>query len=208
MKTTNPESTMTDQEQSSIPLPPPDANIPAVPSGFVPALGDEFRGVPPKTAHMAALPDVLEELDRFDDFAAVFGKTTPPHALTLQVVQAAFAWSGQRARMRAWDAYCRTQEGLAWRDLRAIMNRLGSAYDLAVRTDSTIASRYPGFARLLGASRDISRRGVETRRANAKLLLEGRDPFKGSVGKLRRKARERALRGGASEGEGAGGASR
>ena len=199
---------MTDQEESSIPLPPPDANIPVAPSGFVPTLGAEFRGVPPKTAHMAALPDVLEELDRFDDFAAVFGKTTPPLALTLQVARAAFAWSHQRARMRAWDAYCRTQEGLAWRELRAIMNRLAPAYGLAVTTDSTVASRYPGFARLLGASRAISRKGVETRRANAKLMLEGRAPFKGGVGKQRRKARERALLEGAREGEGEGGASR
>jgi hypothetical protein len=182
-----------DQEEDRIPLPPSDANIPTVPSGFVPTPGNDFRGVTPKTAHKAALPDVIEELARFDDFAEVFGKTTPPHALTQEVVQAAYAWTEQRARMRAWDLYCRTQEGLAWRELRAVMRRLAAAYDLAATTDSTIASRYPGFARLLRASREISKKSVETRKANARLLLEGLPAYRGQAGQRRRKAVVRSL---------------
>jgi hypothetical protein len=142
---------------------------------------------------MAALPDVIEELLRFDDFAEVFGKTAPPYALTLEILRVAFAWSQQRAQMRAWDLYCRTQEGLAWRELRAVMSRLAPAFHLAVATDSTVATRFPGFERLLTASRLIAQKGTDTRRANARLKAAGKAPFKGRAGELRRRAAQKAL---------------
>jgi hypothetical protein len=182
-----------DDDATHAPAPPPDSHIPAVPPGFVPTLGSDFKGVPPRAGHMAALPDVIEELLRFDDFAEVFGKTAPPYELTLEIVRVAYAWSRQRAEMRAWDLYCRTQEGLAWRELRGVMSRLAPAYHLAVATDSTLASRFPGFERLLTASRLIGQKGAETRRANARLKAEGKAPFKGRAGERRRRAAQKAL---------------
>ncbi len=131
-------------------VPPAQANIPAAPPGFVPMNGKDFFGVTPRTVHMAALPDVIDELVRSDDFAEVFGKTAPPRDLTLEIVQAAFLWSRQRAQMREWDLYCRTQEGLAWRELRALMRRVAPAYESATTTDSTVSARYAAPERTKG----------------------------------------------------------
>jgi hypothetical protein len=173
--------------------PPADSHIPAPPAGFKPPSGTLYRGVTPKTSHLAALPDVVDELNRSTDFDQIFGKTAPPLKVLKEAFGAAAGWSLQRAQMRAWDLYCRTQEGLAWREARKMMDRMAPAFELATTTDSTVASQYPGFARLFDASKQIAKKGAATRKANDALLAEGETPVKGVVGKKRKKADDQAI---------------
>jgi hypothetical protein len=77
-------------------LPPTDANIPPPPIGFVAPAGTDYRGVTPKRAELAVLPKALEELGRFTDYVAVFGKTAPPLASLQETLNAAL-----QARRRA-----------------------------------------------------------------------------------------------------------
>jgi hypothetical protein len=173
--------------------PPKDAKIPTPPAGFVPTAGTDSRGLLPKKAHMAAIPDALSELDRFTDFTQVFGMTAPPLAYTKQTLSAAGNWSLQRAQLRSWDLYCRTQEGMAWRGARQLIDRMAPAFALATATDSTVAQRYPGFARLFSASKQIAQKGVATRKANAKLKAEGKTPTKGFAAKAKQKQTAKSL---------------
>jgi hypothetical protein len=159
--------------------PPKDANIPSAPSGFVATPGTDNRGLQPKKAHLAAMPDALDELDRFTDYDKVFGMTAPPLENTKQTLGAAGGWSSQRAQMRSWDLYCRTQEGLAWREARGLIDRM--------------SQRYPGLARLFGASKQIAQRAASTRKANKDLKAQGKEPTKGNAAKKKQKQAEKAL---------------
>ena len=175
-------------------VPPADAKIPMPPAGFVPTNAGEYRGVTPRKAELAVLPDVLEELNRFTDFAEVFGKTTPPIALVRQLFDAATGWSSMRAKASAWDLYCKTQEGLAWRDARALMDRMRPAFELAVTTDATVATRNPGLARLLSAAKTTAQKGAATRKANKALVQEGKAATHGKAAQRRKKDKAAAAR--------------
>ena len=107
-------------------LPPADANIPVPPKGFVPTLGTDYRGIVPKKAEMAVLPQVLQELGRFANWTQVFGTTAPPLPSLQQTLNAALEWSLMRNSTDAWDLYSRTMEGIAWTEARAMMDRFKS----------------------------------------------------------------------------------
>jgi hypothetical protein len=164
---------------SLLKFPPPDAKIPAPPQGFVPTHGHDYRGLLPKKTELAVLPDVVVELRASADFNQLFGKTIPPLATVLQTLDAAQQWSSMRAKSSEWDLYCRTQEGLAWKDTRALIASMKPAFDLAVSVDATIAGRYPSLAHLLSAGTAIAKRAVATKKANKKLVAEGKAPTKG-----------------------------
>jgi hypothetical protein len=150
-------------------LPPASANIPAPPQGFVPTNGSDYRGLLPKKTELAVLPDAVAELKRFTDFAATFGKTVPSLPVVLGTFDSAQQWSSMRAKSAEWDLYCRTQEGLAWKDARGLIATMKPAFQMATSADATIASDNPSIARLLAANSTIARRGAATRKANRQL---------------------------------------
>jgi hypothetical protein len=125
------------------------------------------------------MPDVVAELRGSADFAQIFGKTVPPLATVLQMLDATEQWSSMRAKSSEWDLFCRTQEGLAWKDTRALFASMKPAFDLAVSVDKTIATKYPSLARLMAACSTISKRAAATKKANQKLEAEGKPPTKG-----------------------------
>jgi hypothetical protein len=158
--------TKTIESTDLVKLPPATANIPAPPQGFVPTNGNDYRGLLPKKTELAVLPDALGELRSFADFAQVFGRTVPDVALVLATLDAAEQWSSMRAKASQWDLYCRTQEGLAWRDARALFARMRPAFDLARGVDSAVSAQNPSLTHLLDAARTIAKRAAATRRAN------------------------------------------
>ncbi len=168
--------------------PPAGATIPPVPHGFIAAANGTFRGVLPKTAQLSVVGAVVAELKRFTDYVEVFGKTSAPLPTVMQTFDAASQWSAMRKQAAAWDAYCRTQEGNAWQDVRKYADRMQAAFELAASGDATVGARYPALARFFAAGKVSAQKAVLTRKANLKLEAEGKLPFKGGVGKRRKRA--------------------
>jgi hypothetical protein len=170
------DTTVAPPNGSLIKLPPPTANIPAPPQGFVPTHGSDYRGLLPKKTELAVLPDAIDELNQFTDFAQVFGKTIPTLVVVLATLEAAQQWSSMRAKTSEWDLFCRTQEGLAWKNARALFSTLRPAFNLASGVDSAVSTQNPSLTRLLAAATTIAQRGAATRKAKRKLAAEGKAP--------------------------------
>ena len=176
----------------TITLPPPNAVIPPVPADFAGTNLSDYRGVMPKKAELALLPGAITDLQNFAGFTQVFGKTVPPEATTVQILDAARQWSSMRVASTAWLLYCATQEGLLWKDVRALFAVMKPAFKLAAAADATVAQQLPSFASLLGVAQAIAQRSVATRKTNEQLVKEGKPPTAGKVGKKRAKAAAKA----------------
>ena len=153
--------------------PPPDVTIPSVPPGFVPSNTKDYRGFRPKSSELAVVPDVVLELQRFDDYDSVFGRTAPPVSDVSQALEASAQWTAQLADSSDWIGYVKSQEGMTWKDTLVLVDKLKAPFELAGAHDPTLLSRYPALARLLGAAKVIAKRGAatKTRKAHAKANL-------------------------------------
>jgi len=169
--------------------PPASANIPVPPTGVTNASGTEYRSVLPQKAEQAAMPDVLEELARFEDYAAVLGKTAPPAPYVIQTLTAASEWTSMRVKTQSWALFSRTQEGSAWLAARQILAPLAPAFALAARSDQTLAQQFPALIRLFGVKKVAARKGVVSRRANIKAEAAGTGPVAGKAAKKAKRAR-------------------
>jgi hypothetical protein len=172
--------------------PPTSAVIPIPPNGVVATSGAAYRGVLPRTAQLAVMGAAVEELGRFADYGQVFGRTAPALPSITQSFDAANQWSLMRLRTIAWGSYCLEQEGLAWTDVRKLMDQLQPAFELAVTSDASIGTQFPNLVKLFNALRTIAQAGAATRKANKKAIAEGKPPTKGKVGKKRQRNAERA----------------
>jgi hypothetical protein len=172
--------------------PPADAKIPSVPDGFEPTTGASYRGIQPRTAELVALPLALRDLQRFANYSSVIGATAPPLAEVENTFDVTSQWSTMRKASSAWDAYCRDQEGIAWRSMRAMMGRLKPAFDLATKTNPSIGTSYAGLGALLDAKTVSAQKAAATKKKNKQSIAEGKEPTHGEVGKTRQKAAAKA----------------
>ena len=169
--------------------PPPNPNaVPTPPAGFVAPPGSVFTGVRPKKTELAAMPQALLDLQAFANFATVLGPSAPPEAQFAGAVGVAQKWSAARNAAQTWDAYCMTEEGLAWVTLRALMAQVGPAFEWASKLDPSLATQYAGLAAFLGAKKAIAKKGLATKAANKKAIANGEPATHGAVGKQRKKA--------------------
>ncbi len=152
----------------------------------------EFRGVLPRTAELIALPAAVNDLKKFTEYATVMGSKVPPWAQAILAFDVTNQWSSARTQADAWDAYARTQEGVCWTMLRALMAQIAPTFQVAVASDPTMASTLPGLTTLLGAKKTIAHKAVSTKKANAKAKAEGKPESHGKVGKRATKAAEKA----------------
>jgi len=175
-------------------LAPPPASDPSFvpPAGFVADNAMDFRGVLPRTAELVALPSAVADLKKFTDYAAVMGSKAPAWEQVTAAFDVTNQWSSARTQADAWDEYARTQEGVSWTMLRALMAQMAPIYELAVASDPAMASTLPSLTTLLGVKKTIARKGVSTKKANAKDKAEGKQPTHGKVGKRATKAAEKA----------------
>jgi hypothetical protein len=171
--------------------PPPAANIPEVPSGYVAPAGNLFRGIIPLKTELGVVPAAVKELGEFIDYAAVLGATAPPAAQLAEALDIGGQWSSMRNLTDAWDGYCRFEEGVAWRSIRGMMERLKPTWALAVTADPTLAVKYPNLASLLAAKQQNAKLGAATRALNRQAIAEGKPPTHGAIGKKRKRAAEK-----------------
>jgi len=173
-------------------MPPPNANIPAPPSGFVAGDTADYRSVLPRDAELRALPIAVKDMTKFTDYTQILGQTAPPYAEMMQALTVANAWSSMRTESAAWDAFCGSQEGISWTTLRGQMERLQPSFDLATGGTSNVTTLYPGLATLLDAKKVIARKGASTRKMNKEAEAKGETPVHGRVGKARQRKAEKA----------------
>jgi hypothetical protein len=152
-----------------------------------------YRGSLPRGAELAAATTALQDLVRFaPSYAAILGATAPPLDHFIEGLTVASGWTSLRAESSAWDAYCVTQEGMAWQAFRPLLDKLVAAFKLAVDSNKALVSEYPGLATLLGAKAQIAQKAASTRRLNKKAVAEGKPPYHGAVGKKRQRQAEKA----------------
>jgi hypothetical protein len=152
-----------------------------------------YRGSLPRGAELAAATTALQDLARFTPtYAATLGSTAPPLDHFIEALTVASGWTSLRAESSAWDAYCITQEGMAWQAFRPLLDKLVAAFKLAVDSNKALLSEYPGLATLLGAKAQIAQKAASTRRLNNKAVAEGKLPYHGLVGKKRQRQAEKA----------------
>lgn len=184
--------------------PPADAVIPIPPPGTQNANRVDYRALLPKKLELSAMPDVVAELQRFTEYASVFGKTAPPLTYVEQTFDAATKWSAMRVSVATWDLYARSQEGAAWSDVRDIIAALSPAFELATRTDATLARQFPALVRLFDVKKVFAARSVSSRKANQKLVAEGKAPIHGKAAKRANKKAAAAALASAEAAAGAG----
>jgi hypothetical protein len=190
---TTPTAASTVVTQAYLPPPPANAVIPVPPSGTSSPNGANYTAFLPRSTEEAALVNAVADLRKCTNFSTLFGATALPYAQVLQAFDVGNQWTTMRNQTAAWDAYCQTQEGMCWQTIRAMMDRLRPAFDLAVTGDATIASTMPGLATLLGARKAIAAKAVATKKANKAAIARGEAPTHGKVGKRRLKAAQKAL---------------
>ena len=172
--------------------PPANAQIPIPPPGSTTPNGTHYTAFLPKAIELAALPSALDDLKKCTNFPQLFGATALPYAQVVQAFDVGNQWTTMRGQTAAWDAFCRTQEGIAWKTIRVMMDRLRAAFDLAVKGDATVASTMPGLAELLGARKAIAQKASATKKANKAAVAKGEAPVHGAVGKKRLRSAEKA----------------
>jgi hypothetical protein len=173
--------------------PPADAKIPTPPSGSATPNGGNYRTLVPKATELAALTGAVADLKRFTTFSDVLGLAGVPYAEALQAFDVGNQWSTMRRATAAWEAYCLTEEGLAWMTIRQMLDALRPVWDLVVARDPSLTMTYPSLAKFLGAQKAIAQKGAATKRLNKAAVAEGKPPVHGTAGKKRKKAADKAV---------------
>ncbi len=102
-----------------------------------------------------------------------------------QIFDAAGQWSALYDESSAFNAYCRSKQGLAWKSTRMVLATMKAAFNLAVAADPTIATNNPNLVTLFGVAKSTAQRGAAVRKANTQEKAAGRVP---THGKANRKA--------------------
>jgi hypothetical protein len=178
--------------ETSFSMPPAGLEIASPPAGFVPTNGADYRGVNPSKAELAVLGGAVMELQGCPNLTAVFGKAVSNPALLLGVFGAASAWSSTRAKSSAFDEYCRTEEGLAWLDLRNTLRKVQPVIMQAIAADPVTAAQFTNLGRLLTAKSAAAQRAVATRKANKEKEAKGETVTRGYAAKAKQKAAAKA----------------
>ncbi len=141
--------------------------IPSPPHHFVPSNAAPPRGLLPIAFEMAVIDDAMSELRESEDLHEILGPTIPPRLLVVEVVKRAAHWSAVRAKLRAYDEYCRHQEQRDWTRLRELMGRMRPLLDFALQQNRSLLVRFSSLSTFLNARREVARCAAATRKANA-----------------------------------------
>jgi hypothetical protein len=128
----------------------------------------DYRGTQPKLAELAVLHDCVLELQRFTDYAGIFGKIAPPAAMVAQMFDVASKWSTDRRSASDWFNYVATEEGIAWKATRRILNRMKASFGLAAEVDPSLLTTYPSLARLFVIAKESARKANVTKKKGGK----------------------------------------
>jgi hypothetical protein len=137
--------------------------IPIPPAGFVPPDPRSLLGSHPRQLEVATASDVVEELEAFTDYDAVFGATVPPVERIAELLEFARRWRVERDAAAAWNVYVRAQDALAWKAALDLLDELKPAYKLAVGRKPALAAKYPKLTTFFEAHRQIAQRATATK---------------------------------------------
>jgi hypothetical protein len=128
---------------------------------------EPFRGYHPSKGELAAAPQAIDDLERFDDFAAFFGVCAPDAAVAIAWLRAALEWRRLRGASDRWIAYLRAEDADAWRHALTLTRRLRPFFSRAAAIRPSLNVTYPGLSRFLDAPRlnyRLARRRAAARR--------------------------------------------
>lgn len=179
-------TTVTTAAASQIQM-PPKAKVPAPPADYDPTVTVKYGASQPRQGELASIAGAAKEVGAFPDWVAVFGKTAPPADHVVQAFDSVAQWSALFVATTAWFDYVRNGRAAAWEDARGLVEGLKAPFELASAADPTLTTTYPAVTRLLGVAKAIAKKGVATRKANAKAAAEGKPTTHGAVGKQRKK---------------------
>jgi hypothetical protein len=145
---------------------PPQVAIPPVPAGFVPVPLASLRGFRPMATEVKAVSAAVTELQGMTDYGAIFGITAPPVDQVIQLLQVAEQWTELLAASSAWEAYVKSEEGVAWKDALQVVEKLKTPFQLATTANPALSARLPELAKLLGASKAAAKKGSSTKSKN------------------------------------------
>ena len=170
--------------------PPSDAKIPSPPADFV-RTKTSYKPLLPRLGELLALGGAIQDLDALTDYSVLTAKA-PPRDELVPVLTIAMLWSSMRKQTANWDAYAKTEEGLAWATARPLIDELRDAYNFAVQIDPSLRTRCANLAAFLGAKQQIAKKGAATRTLNRQATAAGEPAYHGAVGKARKRADEKA----------------
>jgi hypothetical protein len=132
---------------SNVPLqadPLPKQGAPSPPVGFAaPAKYQRRPGALPTTQQVRDAGDVAGELKSSSKYNADFGNRVPPAATIAAALTLAQGWSNQLQAAETWLPYVRAQYESAWRAALGLTKELQPEFQLAVKHDASVATRYP-----------------------------------------------------------------
>jgi hypothetical protein len=143
--------------------PLPSVPVPVPPPGFVPPDPRSLLGSHPRQLEVATASEVVDELEGFTDYDAVFGATVPPVELIAKLLDFARQWRVQRDASAAWNVYVRAQDALAWKAALDLLDELKPAYKLAAARKPAIAAKYPRLSTFFDAHKQIAQRATATK---------------------------------------------
>jgi hypothetical protein len=141
----------------------PQTHCPAPPSDFIPVSRLAYRGTAPVVDELAVMQGSVAEIQRFEDYVGVFGRTAPSAPVVAQAFNAAAQWSNERRVAEAWLDYVMTQEGIAWKGTRSLLDDLKAAFTLAASRDGGLEATNPHLTRLFAVRAEIGKRAAATR---------------------------------------------
>jgi hypothetical protein len=148
--------------------PPPEDDIPAVPSWFVPPNPRDFMGYRPTSRETAAASTAISNLANADNWVATFGSSVPSPATLTSALTLGLQWGEMRASTTAWDVYVKAQYAMAWKRALILLEDLKPVFLCAIAKNSALASQYEGFAQMFDAQKLVARQAIATRKRNAK----------------------------------------
>ena len=78
------------------------------------------------------------------------------------------AWRPLRQPAEAWDAYVKSQYGMAWKNALTLLDQVKPLFLMAVAKDSRLASKYQGLAEMFDAPKEVAKLANATKKKNAK----------------------------------------
>ncbi len=132
---------------------PSAAEIPRPPASFIPPSMEPFRGYHPSKGELAAAPQAIDDLERFDDFAAFFGICAPDASVLIAWLRVALQWRQLRDASRRWIAYLRAEDAAAWEQALTLTRRLRPFFSRAAAIRPSLNVTCPGLSRFLDAPR-------------------------------------------------------
>jgi hypothetical protein len=146
------------------PDPLPKQGAPSPPVGFsAPAKYQRRPGALPTTQQVRDAADVASELTTSKSYAADFGSRVPAAGAIASALTLAKGWSNQLAAAEAWLPYVREQYESAWRAALGLTKQLQPEFELAVKHDASVSTRYPQTQDFLQVRSVAATRGAQTR---------------------------------------------